>query len=54
MNSMQKMSTQWNQQLSEYVVSKVTKCLEKSKTRTGTKHSKTNWLQKVIEYKADE
>ena len=38
------MSTQWNQQLSRYVFSKVIECLEQ----------KTNRLQKTIEYKTNE
>ena len=44
LNLMQKISTQWNQQRSKYVFSKVIECLEKPNTRMNTKRLKTNRL----------
>ena len=44
LNLMQKMSTQW----------KVIECLKKSNIQMITKHSKTNWVQKNIEYKTND
>ena len=54
---MQKMSTQWNQQLGRYVFSKLpglNVLFGKIKYRMNTKHSKTNLLQKIIKCKASE
>ena len=41
LNSFQKMSTQWNQEC-------------KKDTQMNAKHSKINWLKKVIEFKTNE
>ena len=54
LNSMQKMRAQWNQQLNRYVFSKLIECLEKLNTWINTKHSKTNKIQKNIEWKTNE
>ena len=50
-NSKQKVSTQWNKQLSRNVFFKVIECLEKSNPRMNTKHSNTKIKNKWIEYK---
>ena len=40
-----KISTQWYEQLSSYVFSKIIECLEKSNTWMNSKHSETNRLK---------
>ena len=51
LNSLQKESTQWNQQFNGCMLSKVTECLEKSNTQINAKQSNTNGLQKTIDRK---
>ena len=51
---MQKMSMQWNQQLSGHLFSKVIECLDKWKTGMNTEGSKTNQLQKSIKCRTSE
>ena len=47
LNSMQKMSTQWFQQLIRFVFSKLIENLEKLDTRMNAKHSKTSKFKKI-------
>lgn len=46
LNSMQKMSTQWNQRLIRYAFAKVIECLDKPNIRMNTECSKTNQFTK--------
>ena len=49
LNLIWKTPTQWNQQLSKYIFSKVIECFEKSNTQINTTHSKNkSQIYKVL------
>ena len=49
LNLMEQTPTQWNQQLSKYIFSKVIECLQKSNTRMNTTYSKNkSQIYKVL------
>ena len=49
LNLIEKTPTQWNQQLSKYIFSKVIECFEKSNTQINTTHSKNkSQIYKVL------
>ena len=54
LNSMKKMSTQWNHEICRYMFSKVIEVLEKSNFSMNAKHLKSNRFQKTIRYKRNE
>ena len=54
LNPIQKMPTEWNQQLSKCLISKVIKCSEKSNIGMNTKFSKKKINYKIVECKTKE